>query len=42
MSAEEAKDYGIIDDIIQGRIKSGGAPNGESSNGGGRPERRPN
>ena len=34
MSAEEAKDYGLIDEIIQGRIKSGGAPNGESSNGG--------
>ena len=25
MSAEEAKDYGLIDEIIQGRIKSGGA-----------------
>jgi len=34
MSAEEAKEYGLIDEIIQGRIKSGGAPNGESSNGG--------
>jgi len=45
MSAEEAKDYGLIDEIIQGRIKSGGAPNGESSNGGrppgGHPRQRP-
>src|SRR6202047_3056557 len=35
MSAEEAKDYGLIDEIIQGRIKSGGTRNGERSNGGG-------
>ena len=40
MSAEEAKDYGLIDEIIQGRIKSGGPPNGESSNGGRPPARR--
>jgi len=40
MSAEEAKDYGLIDEIIQGRIKSGGAPNSES-NGGGKPPGMP-
>src|SRR6202140_607671 len=34
MSAEEAKESGLIDEIIQGRIKRGGAPNGEGSNGG--------
>jgi ATP-dependent Clp protease protease subunit len=34
MSAEEAKEYGLIDEIIQGRIKSGGSPNGEGGNGG--------
>src|ERR1700686_2705900 len=39
MSAEEAKEYGLIDEIIQGRIKSGGAPNGESN--GGRPPGAP-
>ncbi len=38
MSAEEAKEYGLIDEIIQGRIKSGGSPNGESN--GGKPPAR--
>jgi hypothetical protein len=33
MSAEEAKEYGLIDEIIQGRIKSGGSPNGDSNGG---------
>jgi len=33
MSAEEAKDYGLIDEIIQGRIKIGGASNIESNGG---------
>jgi ATP-dependent Clp protease protease subunit len=33
MSAEEAKEYGLIDEIIQGRIKSGGASNIESNGG---------
>jgi ATP-dependent Clp protease protease subunit len=33
MSAEEAKEYGLIDEIIQGRIKSVGSPNGESNSG---------
>ena len=33
MSAEEAKEYGLIDEIIQGRIKSGGSPNGGSNGG---------
>jgi ATP-dependent Clp protease, protease subunit len=31
MSAEEAKEYGLIDEIIQGRIKSGGSPNSDSN-----------
>ena len=39
MSAEEAKEYGLIDEIIQGRIKSVGSPNGESN--GGRPPGAP-
>ena len=33
MSAEEAKEYGLIDEIIQSRIKSGGSPNSDSNGG---------
>ena len=33
MSAEEAKEYGMIDDIIQRRIKSGGAPTAKEARG---------
>ena len=39
MSAEEAKDYGLIDEIIQGRVKSIGSTPGESN--GGRPPGAP-
>jgi ATP-dependent Clp protease protease subunit len=33
MSAEEAKEYGLIDEINQSRIKSGGSPNSDSNGG---------
>jgi ATP-dependent Clp protease protease subunit len=33
MSAEEAKEYGLIDEIIQSRIKSGGSPKSDSNGG---------
>ncbi len=41
MTAEEAKDYGIIDEIIQGRVKSDRIATGARATAAGRPARHP-